>query len=88
MIPSSMICSYLKGKKDFTSTQKSVLHHPDDSLRNVMVFSALANRNSVAGTAFVEDGQGPLEEACLRLLKEVCDQFQLPIIGETMNSLP
>ena len=52
-----------------------------------MVFSALANRNSVAGTAFVEDGQGPLEEACLRLLKEVCDQFQLPIIGETMNSL-
>ena len=82
MISSSMIYSYLKGKKDFTSTQKSVLHHPDDSLRN-----ALANRNSVAGTSFVEDGQGPREEACLRLLKEVCDQFQLPITGETMNSL-
>ena len=42
-----------------------------------MVFSALANQGSVAGTTFVEDGQKPCEEACLRLQKEVCDQFQL-----------
>ena len=77
MIPSSTISSYLKGKRNFISTQKSGLHHPDDSLKNVMVFSALANRGSVAGTTFVEYGQGPCEEACLRLQKEVCDQFQL-----------
>ena len=76
MIPSSTISSYLKCKKGSTSTQKSDLHHPDDSLKNIMVFSALANRSSVAGTAFVEDGHGPFEEACLRFQKEVCDQFQ------------
>ena len=65
-----------QGEKSFTLTQKSGLHHPDDSLKNVMVFSALASRSSVAGTAFVEDGHGPCEEACLRLQKEVCEQFQ------------
>ena len=53
------------------------IHAPDDSLKNVMVFSTFANRSSVAGTAFVEDGQGPCEEACLRLQKEVCDQFKV-----------
>ena len=76
MIPSSTISSYLKGKKGFTLTQKSGLHHPDDSLKNIMVFSTLANRSSVARTAFVEDRHGPCEEVCLRLQKEVCDQFQ------------
>ena len=77
MIPSSTISSYLKGKKGFTLTQKSGLHHPEDSLKNIMVFSTLANRSSEARTAFVEDRHGPCEEACLRLQKEVCDQFQL-----------
>ena len=77
MIPSSTISSYLKGKRNLTPKQKSGLHNLDDSLRNIIVFSALANRGSVARTTFVEDGQKPCEEACLRFQKEVCDQFQL-----------